>query len=81
MNTIHIITDDTALTRKTLRLLDLHGLEYTTQPVTDPGAAQAMADMGYRHTPAVRIIRRGRPLTWNGFRPDLIARFLLRGRS
>lgn len=81
MNTIHIITDDTALTRKTLRLLDLHGFEYTTMHITESGAPEAVAALGYKATPAVKIVRRGRPLTWNGFRPDLITKLLVRGRS
>ena len=80
MNLVNIITDDTPLTRKTLRLLDLHGITYTTAHITDPGAAEAVATMGYKTTPVVSIRKNGRPLTWNGYRPDLVAKLLVRGR-
>lgn len=77
---VSIITDDTALTRKTLRLLDLHGIEYTTTPASSPGASEAVEAMGYKTTPVVRILRRDRLVTWNGYRPDLVTRFLVRER-
>ena len=75
MQSIEIITDDTNLTTKTLELLDAHNLDYYVTHHSIPEAQDCMEYHGYKNTPVV-ILDSG--ITWNGYRPDLIVKHLVR---
>jgi glutaredoxin-like protein NrdH len=62
--------------RATKRNLDAAGVEYVERNIdVDPDALDRLIAAGFREAPVV-IVDRGpdrEPLSWSGFRPDLIA--------
>lgn len=57
----------------TTRALDKAGIVYATVDMSaDPDALERVKALGHLQAPVVEIKTGGDPITWAGFRPDLI---------
>ena len=69
MSKPHVVVyekDNCQACRMTKRWLDQHGVEYTTDDITEPGNLEAAKSLGFMEAPVVMVDGDG----WSGFRPD-----------